>query len=149
MSDTISRQAAIDALEREQSLVERPITETRWFDLGLRKAQEVLSKLPSAQPDCSDCIKHGGDWDCDHMHCHKGKYAQPEWIPCNWQAKEENLPRECKSVLICMKDSCGYRIGVSYRTDYNRWEGYGRVNVIAWMPLPEPYAERRTDETDS
>lgn len=60
MSDLISRQAAIDALKREQSLVERPITETRWFDLGLRKAQEVLSELPSAQPEiirCKDC-KH-------------------------------------------------------------------------------------------
>lgn len=74
--------------------------------------------------------------------------AQPEqrWIPCNWRTKEENLPQECKSVLICMKDGCGYRIGVSYRTDYNRWEGYGRVNVIAWMPLPEPY--RKDGEAD-
>lgn len=52
--------------------------------------------MPSAQPeilacgegelnvpdtnvaDCSDCIKHGGDWDCDHVHCHKGKSAQPD-----------------------------------------------------------------------
>lgn len=49
--DTISRQAAIEALEREQSLVERPITETRWFDLGLRKAQDIISELPSAQPE--------------------------------------------------------------------------------------------------
>ena len=46
--DDISRQDAIDALERERSLVERPIVETRWFDLGLRKAQDVLSELPSA-----------------------------------------------------------------------------------------------------
>lgn len=59
-----------------------------------------------------------------------------QWIPCNWHTKEENLPQECKSVLICMKDSYGYRIGISYRTDYNRWEGFGRVNVIAWMPQP-------------
>jgi hypothetical protein len=26
-------------------------------------------------PDCDDCIKHGGDWECDHVHCHKGKNA--------------------------------------------------------------------------
>ena len=51
MDDLISRKSAIDALEREQSLKERPITEIRWFDLGLRKAQEVLSELPSAQPE--------------------------------------------------------------------------------------------------
>ena len=49
MHDLISRQAAIDALEKEQSLVERPITETRWFDLGLRKARDVLCELPSVQ----------------------------------------------------------------------------------------------------
>ena len=54
-NDCISRQAAIDALEREKSLVERPITETRWFDFGLRKAQDVLSELPSAQAEpCGD-----------------------------------------------------------------------------------------------
>ena len=22
--------------------------------------------------DCTDCIKNGGDWECDHIHCHKG-----------------------------------------------------------------------------
>ena len=58
MDDLISRQAAIDALEREQSHIERPITETRWFDFGLKKAQDVLSKLPSAEPEivrCKDC----------------------------------------------------------------------------------------------
>lgn len=55
--DLISRQAAIDALEREKSLVERPITETRWFDLGLKKAQEILSELPSTQPD-----RKKGEW---------------------------------------------------------------------------------------
>lgn len=67
--------------------------------------------------------------------------AEQRWIPCNWQTKEENLPQECRSVLICVKYSYGYRIGESYRTDYNRWEGFGRANVIAWMPLPEPYQE--------
>ena len=64
MSDLINRQAAIDALERKQSYVERPITETRWFDLGLRKAQEVLSELPSAQQEiirCKDCRYWWGD----------------------------------------------------------------------------------------
>ena len=22
---------------------------------------------------CGDCIQNGGDWDCDHVHCHKGQ----------------------------------------------------------------------------
>ena len=51
--------------------------------LNLPSAQpEIIhcesEELPSAQPDCSDCIKHGGDWDCDHVHCHKGESAQPD-----------------------------------------------------------------------
>ena len=72
MSDLIDRQAAIDALEKEKSLIERPITETRWFDLGLGKAQEVLSGLPSAQPEiirCKDCIYYRWEIDmCDYPY---------------------------------------------------------------------------------
>ena len=65
---------------------------------------------------------------------------EPQWIPCNWHKDTENLPDECKSVLICIKDKIGTYVDVSYRTDYNRWERYGRnINVIAWMPLPEPW----------
>ena len=26
----------------------------------------------SEHQDCSDCVNHGGDWDCDHVHCRKG-----------------------------------------------------------------------------
>ena len=26
----------------------------------------------SEQLDCSDCVNHGGDWDCDHVQCRKG-----------------------------------------------------------------------------
>lgn len=48
MKDPIERQDAIEALEREQSHDKRPITEIRWFGLGLRKAQEILRALPSA-----------------------------------------------------------------------------------------------------
>ena len=59
------------------------------------------------------------------------------WIPVS-----ERLPEKFKSVLICMKGSYGYFINVSYRLDDNLWEGYGRnANVIAWLPLPEPYKE--------
>lgn len=38
-------------------------------------------RLPSAQPELrSDCIANGGDWECDHIHCRKGRLpsAQPE-----------------------------------------------------------------------
>lgn len=33
-----------------------------------------IKNLPSAKPErCSDCIAHGGDWECDHIHCRKGR----------------------------------------------------------------------------
>ena len=25
---------------------------------------------------CTDCIKHGGDWECDRVHCRKGTKQQ-------------------------------------------------------------------------
>ena len=83
MSDLISRQAAIDALERKQSYVERPITETRWFDLGLRKAQEVLGELPSAQTEivrCGECKYYD---EKDHNCLDEMAYARC-WMPMDF-----------------------------------------------------------------
>ena len=61
-----------------------------------------------------------------------------KWIPCS-----ERLPEENKQVLIQYRTR--YRddvnlFDVTSRVDYNYWQGIGReINVIAWMPLPEPY----------
>lgn len=58
-------------------------------------ALEGLWKLPSAQPEqCSDCIANGGDWECDHMHCRKGRLpsAQPDLT-----AEEWNLVKKLRS----------------------------------------------------
>lgn len=55
--DTIYRQDAIDAVFKE----------------GHGTIKERLERLPSAQSDCTDCIKNGGDYECDRVHCHKGR----------------------------------------------------------------------------
>lgn len=91
MDDTISRMAAIRWVKTECNPYGNPTLD---FESG-KKVIEHLLQMPPAQPeilacgegelnvldtnvaDCSDCIKHGGDWDCDHVHCHKGKSAQP------------------------------------------------------------------------
>lgn len=67
---------------------------------------------------------------------------EPHWIPC-----EDRLPEQEQRVLINLSDgdtSVGWLLrGNIWFTDYS----YGKPEdeVIAWMPLPEPYAERRTD----
>ena len=91
--------------------------------------------------------------------------AVPRWIPC-----EERLPNDDEDVLIsyCHKEGEGNTSHVyiditSYGQmyfggnrvgDYKHWRApfeYFESNyeVIAWMPLPEPYgAERKDDEID-
>ena len=70
--------------------------------------------------------------------------AQPErWIPCS-----ERLPKvrqwvlcQCRAgiidVLRLTDDGCWYR-----KSNEIYMSGF----VLAWMPLPEPYREERTEE---
>ena len=68
-----------------------------------------------------------------------------KWIPCG-----ERLPEEKREVLVSTKD--GY-LNIAFletlSTGDFEWtdviEYFQIPNVIAWMTLPEPYAERRTD----
>ena len=84
--------------------------------------------------------------------------AQPEqrWIPCSERLPDEGYvliskkPKKyfdgwrCVTIAIRMEDPRSRKVN---------WRdiGFGVIpddNVLAWMPLPEPYEERRTDETD-
>ena len=77
------------------------------------------------------------------------KYAEQEtkWIPVS-----ERLPEENKQVLIQYRTR--YRddvnlFDVTSRADCNYWQGIGReIDVIAWMPLPEPYEPQKSGLTD-
>lgn len=68
---------------------------------------------------------------------------QSKWIPVS-----ERLPEEGKDVLITILLRNGVKaVEKSKRADVTMWRGFGRdVNVIAWMPLPEPYKKEGEEE---
>ena len=127
MSDLISRQAAIDALQKEINKGIPPFDDVMGsIRCGVRLARNIIEDLPSAQ----------------------------QWIPCS-----ERLPEDYTDVLAWFEYfrygdyNCLYQthgIG-SYSTEYDSWminheTGWHKLRVIAWMPLPEPYREERTEE---
>ena len=136
--DTISRQAAIDALdvlcqEHRYKIPGKIETYSQyneaWQD-ALDRAEGAIFNLPSAQP-------------------------EQRWIPCS-----ERLPEEYGEFLVTMTEKAkakdlGFDIDETYirkmRYNSNGWQLPRHIpswineavkdEVLAWMPLPEPYQE--------
>ena len=150
MSDLISRQAAIDELDKGAWGVE--------WDKTLAKT--MIESLPSAQPDdrmlhesCTDCPLYDKDrHSCPRFNkvipvtLRELQSAQQEqrWIPCS-----ERQPDKGDDYLVTLWDDgrTWVEIALWNETFGGRWQAvlYNDVdysdisNVIAWMPLPEPY----------
>lgn len=64
-----------------------------------------------------------------------------KWIPCS-----ERLPEKDELVLATVWND----VVIAWRNRYGGWESaedmYEKGDVIAWMPLPEPYREEREVE---
>lgn len=133
MDDLISRQAAMDALAK---FVPYAICDesTESYTNGLTDAYNLICQLPSAQPE--------------------------QWIPCS-----ERLPEEYGEFLVTMTEKAkakdlGFDIDETYirkmRYNSNGWQLPRHIpswineavkdEVLAWMPLPEPYEEGKRNE---
>ena len=134
MDDLIYRRQAIDALDGELTITGRTNAEAvRGY---VKLVKDRLERLPSAQ------------LDIDVPDTNVGK-----WIPCS-----ERLPED-EYVLISKKPTklsvSKWSVAIAIRTADPRsrkiqWRdsGFGVIQddkVLAWMPLPEPYAERREE----
>lgn len=109
-----------DALEKEGWSLHRTI---RVYQT------KPLEKVPTITPEDKCC-------ECDAWNKYKN-YSQ-HWIPVT-----EELPK-CSGwhIVTLQRNDCAL---VSYRwySTGHGWQ-YGETPT-AWMPLPEPYVERRTD----
>ena len=111
--DTVSRQATIDVLKRDTCVGNRVL--------------DIVKALPSAQP-------------------------EQRWIPCSERLPEEKDAKILKKLGINMRSDYvlatvevkGERMTILSHTFDGVWQwdkkyAFPDYNVIAWMPLPEPY----------
>lgn len=149
----------IEALIEKGQASKRYSMSEKW-ELNYTEICDVIEDLPSAQPDLSDdgtlmmTVPHGilsdvkrvmvdevGTKFCKVMYQDEPERKKGEWIPVS-----ERLPEVHRSILIAT--SQGYVAEGEYDgmyDDHHKWIQYRWSatlwddEVIAWMPLPEPY----------
>lgn len=142
--DTISRQDTVDVIA-SMIAYHKTLDDAYWY---------VKDDAPSAQPQLDTCPIYGGMCGYPSNLCyecprHEGAkeqpqwwteglqpFAQPQWIPVS-----ERLPEYGTEVVTINKDD-EYEINHVIDEEDGEWFFDG---AVAWMPLPEPYAERRED----
>ena len=97
MSDLISREAAIDAILAEVEDEDRPIVETRWWNIGMTRASVIVHDMPSAQSEiirCKDCKHRHDDGYCEawgeSFHYWEDFNIVPEDMFCGYGERRED-----------------------------------------------------------
>lgn len=143
--DCVSRQAAIEAIH------------DAWMN-GAYYTETIntLKQLPSAQPDKNmihlqkeQAYMQGWvDGRETKMIAIPIKRREPviRWIPCS-----ERMPEIDETVLITIKEKYAGEKEYRYHTDvadylinddwmtFNDWDEGQEIEIVAWMPLPEPW----------
>lgn len=131
--DTIYRQAAIDAFGLSEKTRKYGGDHSGYDTRMLYEIQDVLEGLPPAQPErkkgkwipCSEMEpKKSGHYLCTHGGT---GIVSPDYYTTQEQAEELFADPEDEYL------------------DLEEYIGWTSKNVIAWMPLPEPYKEKTDD----
>lgn len=141
MSDTISRQQAIDALKNDMASLDHIIQGMSGYDVRLdayvsQRNQvncdiDTINNIPTAQPaELETLIKA---LEIEHQRLLEMQKAQPEqrWIPVT-----ERIPNKQTKVLVVDFGE----VDTAYLNSEGRWmdfNGDKLKDVKAWMPLPK------------
>ena len=159
--DLISRKAAIDAIRASTSKYTGFMEMEMYTD---DDAVEAIEALPPAQPApeefewCRDCKEYDQDAHCCHRWAKAIRKTVSEleetWPKQLWIPVTERMPENSEEVLITYivngnKNKRYTEMATYYDGDNgfwaSPWDEYRvagtRIDVIAWMPLPEPYKE--------
>ena len=118
MNDLISRQAAIDTLNVGAELLRRVLDEADIVGVERAKYEWGLGLIESYISDMKELP------------------SAQQWIPCS-----ERLPEVNERCL------CTYEFNEGTCVDFGLYtkRGWFVSGVTAWMPLPEPYKEERSE----
>ena len=130
-----------------------------WFIVGIDTPEGSYTyHYENKYWDMFDCIDlpRGKHWDghteADAETRLMSLYPEPQWVPCS-----ERLPDDKRQVLVYAQsvhfalakyDEMREADGTYSKqwVTFDAWKPFYKIkNVIAWMPLPEPYAERREE----
>lgn len=136
-SDTISRQAAIDALS-EAGLINYTATGD---GNGMIQAVNVIKGLPPAQPEHSEGLYVDG-YNDGYRDGMKDTQPEPQWIPVS-----ERLPKKWGRYQVTRYDYVTNTefIDILWYEENLWWNrrSTGDYAVTAWMPLPKPYRKEK------
>jgi hypothetical protein len=151
MDDMISRQLAIDKFIDEldeifADLRERHVDDSvcglcEYDGAYIGQSGDWCNECPGFEKD--DCFKLSGkirkEWTDEIIKALPSAQPERQWIPCS-----ERLPDKTDDYL-CSYNGCAVVDICEYDPDRKEWgffyDGGWKVvsNVIAWMPLPEPW----------
>ena len=140
MDDLISRQAAIDALDK------------RFDSMSLREEQckivcrildDVLANSPTERDSLIVAVRKAFESLEQFGNAEQLPSAQPvQWIPCS-----ERLPDKSGTYICnCVESDINHVTFIKWQSRYKRWDLNGRRTfwrVTAWKPIPEPYERRQ------